>query len=108
LKFNGQLDATGANVLTWAVDYTDVTIGTNARSDFHIEFTLHDIPLTHAPDPSKASGWEYALQNTPMTSHMTGLKYSSTQTLQGYQPVGCTMTAVDLTSTSWSVAASFH
>jgi hypothetical protein len=108
LKFNGQVDATGANIITWSVDYTYVTIGTNTRSDFHIEFTLHDIPLTHVPDPSRASGWDYQLKNTPMSGHLTGLKYSSTATAQGYQPVGCTMTAVDLASTSWAVGASFN
>ena len=108
LKFNGQVDATGANLITWSVDYTDVTIGTNTRSDFHIEFTLHDIPLPHAPAPSRDSGWQYELQNTPMSGHLTGLKYSSTSAVQGYQPEGCTMTAVDLASTSWTVLAFFH
>jgi uncharacterized protein (TIGR03437 family) len=108
LKFNGQVDATGANLITWSVDYTDVTIGTNTRSDYHIEFTLHDIPLPHAPAPSRDSGWQYELQNTPMSGHLTGLKYSSTSAVQGYQPEGCTMTAVDLASTSWAVTAYFH
>ena len=108
LKFNGQVDATGANLITWSVDYTDVTIGTNTRSDFHIEFTLHDIPLPHAPAPSRDSGWQYELQNTPMSGHLTGLKYSSTSAVQGYKPEGCTMTAVDLASTSWTVLAFFH
>ena len=108
LKFNGQVDATGANIITWSVDYTRVEIDPNSRSDFHIEFTLRDIPLTHVPDPSRASGWDYQLKNTPMSVHLTGLKYSSTATAQGYQPVGCTMTAVDLASTSWAVGASFN
>jgi hypothetical protein len=108
LKFNGQVDATGANIITWSVDYTRVEIDPKSRSDFHIEFTLRDIPLTHVPDPSRASGWDYQLKNTPMSVHLTGLKYSSTETDQGYQPVGCTMTAVDLASTSWVVGASFN
>jgi uncharacterized protein (TIGR03437 family) len=110
LKFNGQVDATGANIITWSVDYTYAWIGPDSRADIHTEYTLRDIPLDplNAPDPSLAYVWSYELKNTPMSGHVTGLKYSDTVTVQGGQPKGCTVTAVDQASTAWDVNAHFR
>jgi hypothetical protein len=111
LKFDGQVDATGANIVTWSVDYAEAHVSTTGRKDTHIQFTAQDIPHAGPLFPSSAYGWNYLL-NGSMSGHLTGLRHSVITTyVESLKtpPQSCTGTvsASDLASPSWKLWTQF-